>query len=123
MSYKESSHGHSTVVLYYPDKDGIERMHGFDPMGGFYGAEDADSDGEEGKFYLWTEAELRQILSPEEADLIITLYNVSPAGNFGEAASGQSGGANILHVTKASPEVAASLGMSCTQSDCRVPNG
>jgi hypothetical protein len=36
IGYKESSHGHSTVVLRYPDKDGIWRMHAFDPMGGFY---------------------------------------------------------------------------------------
>jgi len=36
IGYKESSHGHSTVVLRYPDADGVWRMHAFDPMGGFY---------------------------------------------------------------------------------------
>jgi PBS lyase HEAT-like repeat len=35
IGYKESSRGHSTVVLRYPDKDGIWRMHAYDPMGGF----------------------------------------------------------------------------------------
>ncbi len=90
------------------------------PAGGFYGAEDADSDGEEGKFYLWTEAELRQILSPEEADMIVTLFNVSPAGNFREAAGGQTNGANILHMTQAPPEVAANLGMSAEEFDATL---
>ncbi|MGH7792737.1 MAG: thioredoxin domain-containing protein, partial [Thermodesulfobacteriota bacterium] len=40
------------------------------PEGGFYSAEDADSEGEEGKFYLWTEDEIREILGKEDADLI-----------------------------------------------------
>lgn len=36
IGYKESSHGHSTVALRYPDEDGVWRIHCFDPMGGFY---------------------------------------------------------------------------------------
>ncbi|MFH1022310.1 MAG: hypothetical protein V1809_02870 [Planctomycetota bacterium] len=36
IGYKESSSGHSTVVLRYPDKDGVWRMHGFDPMSGYF---------------------------------------------------------------------------------------
>jgi len=45
-----------------------------DEKGGFYCAEDADSEGVEGKFYLWTEEEIRKVLSKDEADLFLTLY-------------------------------------------------
>ncbi|RMH69576.1 MAG: thioredoxin domain-containing protein [Gemmatimonadetes bacterium] len=71
-----------------------------DPQGGFYSAEDADSDGEEGKFYVWTETELRQILTPAEADFVIRTFQVEAAGNFREEASGHATGANILHLNR-----------------------
>jgi len=45
-----------------------------DKRGGFYCAEDADSEGSEGKFYLWTEEEIRRILNQEEAGLFLSLY-------------------------------------------------
>lgn len=48
-----------------------------DEQGGFYCAEDADSEGVEGKFYLWTEEEIRKILTPEEADLFLSIYRHS----------------------------------------------
>jgi len=51
-----------------------------DKSGGFYSALDADSEGEEGKFYLWTESELHEILGPD-AELIIEFYNIT-AGNW-----------------------------------------
>lgn len=51
------------------------------PEGGFWSAQDADSEGVEGKFYVWQEAELREILGPE-ADAAILLFGVSPAGNW-----------------------------------------
>ena len=48
-----------------------------DSQGGFYSAEDADSEGEEGKFYIWTETEIREILNADEADLMINVFNVN----------------------------------------------
>jgi hypothetical protein len=45
------------------------------PWGAFYSAEDADSEEEEGKFYLWSEEEIRSVLNSEDAELIIQLYN------------------------------------------------
>jgi uncharacterized protein YyaL (SSP411 family) len=66
--------------------------------GGFYSAEDADSEGEEGKFYVWTEGEIREVLAEEEAALVINVFNVQKQGNFGEESTGSKTGANILHL-------------------------
>ena len=52
------------------------------PEGGFYSAEDADSEGHEGKFYCWTRAELLKLLSPEEARVAIRFFGVTEQGNF-----------------------------------------
>ncbi len=57
-----------------------------DENGGFYAALDADSEGEEGKFYLWSQAELRDVLG-EEADLCAAYFDVTPQGNWEEAKS------------------------------------
>ena len=53
-----------------------------DPLGGFYSSEDADSEGEEGKFYLWTPGEIETVLGPQTARLFCRAYDVSDAGNF-----------------------------------------
>jgi len=60
------------------------------PEGGFYSALDADSEGEEGTFYVWTPAEVRELLDAEVADLFMRCYDVSESGNFE--------GSNILHL-------------------------
>ncbi|MFX0168281.1 MAG: thioredoxin domain-containing protein [Candidatus Hodarchaeota archaeon] len=70
------------------------------PDGGFYSAEDADSEGEEGKFYVWTQEEIRKILSPHEADLFVDIYNFEPTGNYLEEASGKRTGTNIPHLQR-----------------------
>ncbi len=53
-----------------------------DPSGGFYSAEDADSEGVEGKFYVFTPEELRRVLGPTEADLYCRVFGITPGGNF-----------------------------------------
>ncbi len=80
-----------------------------DDKGGFYSAEDADSQGEEGRFYVWTEREIRKILDKEEADLFIKVYNVEPEGNFREEATQRKTKANILHLSKPLNELADEL--------------
>jgi len=80
-----------------------------DSQGGFYSAEDADSEGEEGKFYLWTEEEIRQVLPVEESDLIISTFSVEKNGNFAEEATGQTSGRNIFFLRKPLSEIAADL--------------
>ncbi len=52
------------------------------PEGGFYSALDADSEGEEGKFYVWTPEQLREVLGPEKAEIAAQSYGVKPGGNF-----------------------------------------
>lgn len=52
------------------------------PQGGFYSAEDADSEGHEGKFYCWTRAEVEKLLTPEEAKVAIRYFGITQDGNF-----------------------------------------
>ncbi|MEN8143841.1 MAG: thioredoxin domain-containing protein [Gemmatimonadota bacterium] len=70
-----------------------------DAGGAFYSAEDADSEGEEGKFYVWTEDELRGCLSGAEFDEVVARFNVAGGGNFRDEATGQLTGANILYLS------------------------
>lgn len=53
-----------------------------DPVGGFYSAEDADSEGEEGKFYVWTPKEVREVLGEEMGKFYCNLYDITEEGNF-----------------------------------------
>jgi len=53
-----------------------------DAAGGFYSAEDADSEGKEGKFYCWTAAGLSQLLTPEECKVAVRYFGVTERGNF-----------------------------------------
>jgi len=90
------------------------------PEGGFYSAEDADSEGEEGKFYVWTLAEIREALGEEDGDLAIRVFNVKPEGNFHEEATGRITGANILHLRAPISEIASNLGMSADDLETRL---
>jgi hypothetical protein len=66
------------------------------PEGAFYSAEDADSEGEEGRFYFWSATELRSLLGEEEFAGFSRRYFVSDGGNF-DLSDGSAGGLNILH--------------------------
>ncbi len=70
-----------------------------DSRGGFYSAEDADSEGEEGKFYVWTTTEFKNVLDGETARRWQTILRLSPEGNFTDEATRQKTGTNILHLT------------------------
>jgi len=65
--------------------------------GGFYSAEDADSEGEEGKFYVWTTTEVEEILGTD-ASAWRRIFNMEEEGNFLDEASGRKTGTNILHL-------------------------
>jgi len=68
------------------------------PLGGFYSAEDADSEGEEGKFYVWSKTELEKVLDQKEIELIINTYNITESGNYLEEATRKKTSKNILHL-------------------------
>lgn len=88
--------------------------------GGFYSAEDADSEGEEGKFYVWTEQELEHVLGREDAGLVERVYNTRFGGNFSEEATGREGGGNILHLERPLNELAPALGLTPDGLTARV---
>ena len=58
--------------------------------GGFYSSQDADSEGEEGKFFVWTPQQVQEVLGREDADIFCAYYDITPAGNFEDS--------NILNV-------------------------
>jgi len=70
------------------------------PEGGFYSAEDADSEGEEGRFYVWTPEEIETITGASDARPFMLRYGVTPGGNFEH-------GTSILHETRTLAETAA----------------
>ncbi|MGH9932954.1 MAG: thioredoxin domain-containing protein, partial [Pyrinomonadaceae bacterium] len=71
-----------------------------DSAGGFYSTQDADSEGVEGKFFVWSRDEIKELLGERDAAIFVAYYNVTDAGNFE--------GENILNVTRDLREVSAS---------------
>jgi len=67
------------------------------PEGGFYSSEDADSEGSEGKYYLWTRDEMRSVLGNGEGGRIADLFGVTEQGNFPDPGTGERSGKNILY--------------------------
>lgn len=82
------------------------------PDGGFYSTQDADSEGEEGKFFVWTPAEIEGLLDPRSAGVFETYYGVSDRGNFE--------GANILHVSRTAANVGERFGLGEDEVDERL---
>ncbi len=72
-----------------------------DPRGGFYSTQDADSEGHEGKFFVWTVAEVKEALGPEDGALFCAYYDVTGQGNFE--------GKNILNIRRPPEDVAKAL--------------
>lgn len=80
------------------------------PDGGFYSAEDADSDGIEGKFYLWTEAEIVDVLGIKDAELFNSIFNISTSGNFQAETGHNVDNSNIPHLTASIITLSAKYG-------------
>ncbi len=75
-----------------------------DPAGGFYSSQDADSEGEEGKFYVWTPAQVEAVLGKEDALIFNSYFDVTDSGNFE--------GKSILHHHRTLSELSDSVGRS-----------
>ena len=75
-----------------------------DAAGGFHSTEDADSEGEEGKFYLWTPDQIQQVLGPERGRRFCEVYDVTDGGNFE--------GRNILNLPRPLEQCAETYGTS-----------
>ena len=79
-----------------------EMLH---PGGAFYATQDADSEGEEGKFFAWKPQEIMALIGPEKGKLFCRYYDVEESGNFEH-------GTSVLHVPVALESLAAHLGVS-----------
>jgi len=66
--------------------------------GGFFSAEDADSEGEEGKFYIWTEQEIKEILGEDYGREFNDIFSITTQGNYRDESSGKETGLNIPHL-------------------------
>lgn len=77
------------------------------PQGVYFSAQDADSEGEEGKFYLWTINEILDVLSPADAELAVHIYGLQADGNFP-----YSNGKNILHIAEPLEQLAPYKGLT-----------
>jgi len=83
------------------------------PEGGFYSSLDADSEGEEGRFYVWTPQEIEAVLGRQEAALVCGVYGVTPSGNF-------EGGRSILHLKTPIDDAAAELKSDAAEMRLRL---
>ena len=90
------------------------------PEGGFYSAEDADSEGIEGKFYIWRVNEIYEHLPKGDADLIIKAFGFNDNGNFFEEASGEVTGENVLFISKPLKDIAGEFSLSESELEGRT---
>lgn len=90
------------------------------PEGGFYCGEDADVEGEEGKYYLWTLEEIRSVLSPEDSELITKVFNLSEGGNFEEEIRGRKTRTNIFYMPRSLEVLASELKIPVDEVESRV---
>ena len=81
--------------------------------GGFAASSDADSEGEEGRFFVWTRAQLSRALGADDGALAALVFGVDAAGNF-------EGGTTVLHLPRPLAEVAAGLGGTPEELEGRV---
>ena len=90
-----------------------------DPLGGFHSAEDADSEGQEGRFYIWTQQEVLEALGRADGDLFCAYYAVGENGNF-ESHERYHAGKSILHLDRNPAEIAQDFGLSVAALEQRM---
>jgi uncharacterized protein YyaL (SSP411 family) len=92
------------------------------PDGGFYSAQDADSEGVEGKFFAWTPAEVEAVLGADDAALFNAWYGVTVQGNFEDPHHLELGRSNVLSTPRPAVAVAAELGITEAELQARLPD-
>jgi len=90
------------------------------PEGGFYSAEDADSEGVEGKFYVWSRKEIVDLLEPRDSEIFVKVFNVKDEGNYLEEAARKKTGKNILHLKKPLKELSQDLNIDENSLELRI---
>lgn len=80
--------------------------------GGFYSAEDADSEGEEGLFYLWSQDEFQSYLDDRNANIFISLFNLNEEGNYVDEATKSLTGRNLLYLTSSFEDYARDMNLA-----------
>jgi uncharacterized protein YyaL (SSP411 family) len=88
------------------------------PEGAFFSAEDADSTGGEGAFYLWTKDEIEKVLGKEDAIVAARVFGITHAGNYQDEGTGR--GQNILYRKKSIGEMASSSGIPETDLEILI---
>jgi uncharacterized protein len=86
-----------------------------DPEGGFYSAEDADSEGQEGKFYTWTKSQISEILNEKEASIAYQIFGVSDEGNM----DGRSG-ENVLYLKNSEEKFVDEITIKTTEYQAKI---
>jgi uncharacterized protein YyaL (SSP411 family) len=82
------------------------------PEGPFHSTLDADSEGQEGKFYVWTAEEIRRVLGPQDAAVFSAVYGVEPEGNWDDPHGHGPAGANVLYRVKTFEQYARLHGLA-----------
>jgi hypothetical protein len=79
--------------------------------GGFFSAQDADTEGEEGGYYLWTKKEIEDLLEKEASAIVTGAWHLTTAGNYIDPVTGERTGKNILHLPREPEDLAARMGI------------
>jgi uncharacterized protein len=121
MAYTEAYQGTKNVLYQQTAKEILEYVTRDmrSPKGGFYSAEDADSEGKEGKFYLWTIDQVKEILG-EDSRLFIDYFNLEEDGNWIDPMHGGKVGTNILYIKKTKNEICKLYQLSVNELDIKL---
>jgi uncharacterized protein YyaL (SSP411 family) len=93
------------------------------PDGAFYAAQDADSEGVEGKFYVWSYDEVSNLLSAKESEAFLHSYGICREGNFQDEATGDDTGQNILRLVADIDRLADDLSMESDDLRAALTSG
>ncbi len=86
-----------------------------DPAGGFYATQDADSEGEEGRFFVWTPDEIKSVLGARDGEVLCRHFNVTANGNFE--------GKTILNIQRPLESTARAIGVSLEDAEATLKEG